>query len=73
MTSLQHKAATLETVQDFLIKLSIKPCMHILKISIFSLNQVIVRPTKIMNKFLRDFFPITSDSLGSFWTPFPPT
>ena len=39
----------LETVTEFLIKLGIKPRMHLLEISIFSLNDVIVRPTKIMN------------------------
>ena len=44
---------TLDTVQDFLIKLGIKPCLHILKISIFSLNHVIVRPNKIMNNLLK--------------------
>ena len=33
----------LEFVQDFLIKLDIKPCMHLVEISIFSLNLVIVR------------------------------
>ena len=43
-----------ETVQDFLIKLGIKPRMHILEISIFSLNHVIVRPTKIINNLLKD-------------------
>ena len=41
-------ASTVDTVQDFLIKLGIKPRLHILKISIFSLNHVIVRPTKII-------------------------
>ena len=40
----------IETVQDFLIKLDIKPLMHLLKISIFSLNNVILRLTKIMNR-----------------------
>ena len=40
----------LETVQDFLIKLDIKPLMHLLEISTFSLNNVIVRLTKIMNR-----------------------
>jgi hypothetical protein len=38
----------LDTVQDFLIKLGIKPRMHLWEISILSLNSVIVRPTKIM-------------------------
>ena len=40
----------LETVQDFLIKLGIKPLMQLLEISIFSLNSVIVRLTKIMKR-----------------------
>jgi hypothetical protein len=40
----------LETVQYFLIKLGIKPLMYLLKISIFSLNNVILRLTKIMNR-----------------------
>ena len=44
----------LDTVQDFLIELGNKPHLHILKIIIFSLNHVIVRPTKIMNKNLKD-------------------
>ena len=37
-------------VQDFLIKLGIKPLMHLFEISTFSLNNVIVRLTKIMNR-----------------------
>ena len=41
---------TLESVQDFLIKLDMKPCMHLVEIGIFSLNLVIVRLTKIMNR-----------------------
>ena len=41
---------SLESVQDFLIKLDMKPCMHLVETSIFSLNPVIVRPTKIMNR-----------------------
>ena len=35
---------------DFLIKLGIKPLMHLLEIGIFSEYHVIVRPTKIMNR-----------------------
>ena len=42
--------SAVDTVQDFLIKLGIKPLLHILEISIFSLNNDIVRLTKIMNK-----------------------
>ena len=41
---------TVETVQDFLIKLDIKPLMHLLEISIFSLDNVILRLTKVMNR-----------------------
>ena len=43
----------LDTIQDFLIKLGIKPSLHILKISTFSLNHVIARPTKIMSNLLK--------------------
>ena len=40
----------LHTVQDFLIKLGIKPRMHLWEKSILSINSVIVRPNKIMNR-----------------------
>ena len=43
-------AFRLDTVTDFLIKLGRKPCMHLVEISIFSQNNVTVRPTKIMNR-----------------------
>ena len=43
-----------ETVQDFLIKLGIKPLMHLLEKSIFSLNNDLVRLTKIMNNLVKD-------------------
>ena len=46
--------SVVETVQDFLIKLDIKPLMHLLKISIFSLNNDTVRLTKIMNNLVKD-------------------
>jgi hypothetical protein len=36
----------------FLIELGMKLCMHIVEISIFSLNNVTVRLTKIMNNLL---------------------
>ena len=39
----------LESVQDFLIKLDMKPCIHLVEISICSLYLIIVRLTKIMN------------------------
>ena len=41
-------------VQDFLIKLDIKPLMHLLKTSIFSLNNDLVKLTKIMNNLVKD-------------------
>ena len=37
-----------DTIQYFLCKLGMKPHMHLVEISIFSLNHVIVRPTKII-------------------------
>ena len=43
----------IETVQDFLIKLDIKPLINLLKISIFSLNNDILRLTKIMNNLVK--------------------
>ena len=46
--------STLESVQYFLIKLGIKPLIHLLEISIFSLNDDIVRLTKIMNNLVKD-------------------
>ena len=45
-----HLNYLVDTVSDFLIKLGIKPIMHLVEISIFSLNNVTVRPTKIMNR-----------------------
>ena len=44
----------IETVQDFLIKLDIKPLIHLLEISIFSLNNDLIRLTKIMNNLVKD-------------------
>ena len=49
------KTAPVESVEDFLIKLDMKPCMHIVETSIFSLKHVIVRLTKIMNNLLEHF------------------
>ena len=42
--------ASLDTVTDFLIELGMKSHMHLVEVSIFSLNNVIIRPTKIMNR-----------------------
>jgi hypothetical protein len=52
--SLGQMASQLETVQDFLIKLEIKPLMYLLEISIFSLNNDLIRLTKIMNNLVKD-------------------
>ena len=38
----------LDTIQDFLCKLGMKPHVHLVKISIFPLSHVIDRPTKII-------------------------
>ena len=46
----------LDTIQDFLCKLGMKPQMHLVEISIFSLNHVIIRPTKI----IKDLFEVTT-------------
>ena len=48
-------ASTIETFQDFSIKLDIEPLTHLLKISIFSLNSDIIRLTKIMNNLVKDY------------------
>ena len=39
-----------DTVQEFVIKVGIKTRMNLLEIGMFSLNHVIFRPTKIMNR-----------------------
>ena len=46
------KNSTIESVLDFLIKLEMKPYLHLVEISIFSLNHFIVRVTKVMNNLL---------------------
>ena len=53
--SLQNSTTYIvESVQDFLLKLGIKPLMQLLEISIFSLSNDIVRLTKIMNNLVKD-------------------
>ena len=37
-------------VTDFFDQVGHEPCMHLVEISIFSLNNVTVSPTKIMNR-----------------------
>ena len=49
------KVARIDTVQDFLIKLGIKPRMHLLEIGIFPLYHVIIIPTKIMNRGVKNW------------------
>ena len=44
----------INTNQDFLIKLGIKTLMHLLKKSIYSLNNDIARLTKNMNNLVKD-------------------
>ena len=52
------KSSPIESVQDFLIKLDMKQCMLLVKISMFSVNHVIVRLTKIMNRADKDWADI---------------
>ena len=49
---LQHPKSRLLTknLQDFLIKAGIKQGMHLWEISVLSLNNVILRPAKIINR-----------------------
>ena len=49
---LSHNRCALESFQDFLIQWEMKPSIHLVEISIFSLNKVTVRLTKIMNNLL---------------------
>ena len=55
----------LDTVTDFLIELGMKPCMHLIEISIFALNDVTARLTKIMNNLLEHLKILTSKSFFS--------
>ena len=61
----------LDTVQDFLIKLGIKQRLHILKISIFSLNHVIVNLPKLWTNVCKictfKFIFRHQKSTESFW------
>ena len=52
-TFLTCKTLRLDTVKDFSFELGMKPYiynMHLVEISIFSVNNVTVRLTKIMNR-----------------------
>ena len=44
-----YALAALESFQDFLNQLDMKPRMHVMEITFFSLNNVTFRPTKIVN------------------------
>ena len=48
-------ALHVESAQDFLMKSGIKPLMHLFEISTFSLKNVIVRLTEIMNRANRNW------------------
>ena len=47
---LHTNTARLESFQDFLMKLDKKARMHLVEISIFSLNNITVGPIKILNR-----------------------
>ena len=49
-SSIPRVGCSLDTVQDFWIKLAIKLRMHLWEISILSQNNDIIRPTKIVNR-----------------------
>ena len=57
----------IESFQDFLIKLDMKPCMnmHLVGISIFSLNLVIVRLTKIKNRAVKNLVVVAFGGVGN--------
>ena len=57
----------LESVQDFLIKLDMKPCMHLVETSIFSLNHVIVRLPKSFF-FVRNWWNHSKLFYEQYWT-----
>ena len=55
----------LDPGQDFLIRLDMKPCIHPVKISIFSLNLVIVRLTKIKNRAVKNLVVVAFGGVGN--------
>ena len=57
----------LDTIQDFLGKLGIKPHIYLLKIIIFSLYNIIVRPTKISWKTTEFWFSWSFFSVENQW------
>ena len=60
--------SVVESFQDFLIELDMKLRMHLMEISIFSINYVIVRLTKIMNNLLKlDFLKLRHIFVGTFY------
>ena len=67
LTLLSPQMSAIESVQDFLIMLEMKPCMHLVEISIFSLNHVIVRLTKIMNNLLEHLKILTFKVIFQCW------
>ena len=50
LNELGKRPYIVDTIQDFLRKLGMKSHVYLVEISIFSLNNVNVRPTKIINK-----------------------
>ena len=55
MNTLNKHTSPLESFQDFLIKLDMKTFMHLVETSIFLLNNVTARPTKIMCSFMSNW------------------
>ena len=49
-----NNASLVDTIQDFLCKLGIKPHLHLVDTIVSSLHHVIVRATKIIKDLLKD-------------------
>ena len=58
LTKIELTHCALDTFQDFLITVHMKPRMQVLNISISSLNHVIFRPTKTPKSAVKIFAQI---------------
>ena len=62
-----------DTVQDFLCDLDTKPCRNLLKISVFSLYHVLIRPTKLWtssSNIAKNWLSMSFFSIKSQWNLF---
>ena len=63
----RHILPVLEPFQDFLIKLDMKPRMHLVKISVLSINNVTIRHTKIMKNLLEQLKILIFEVIFQRW------